>query len=419
MRERFSSRILPPGTAPEARLLLAARALRGFADGIVSVLLASYLSDLGFSPSKIGVLITATLFGSAALTLTTGLFGSRIGAKRILLGASALMFLTGLGFTGITAFWPLLAIAVVGTMNPSGGDVSVFLPTEQALLPGLVPDKGRTALFARYNLAGTFAAALGALASGVPVAIAKREGWDILDAERAGFVAYMFVGVIVAVLYSKLSPQHGATVARPGGALATSRSFVLKLSAVFAIDSFGGGFVVQSLVALWLYQRFDLSVELAGTIFFVAGLLSAMSQLAASWVAARIGLVRTMVYTHLPANALLILTALMPTAPLAIACLLARMALSQMDVPARQSYVMAMVPPEERAAAASVTNVPRSLASALAPALGGYLLSLTSFGWPLVLGGLIKGVYDVILLSMFRQQRPADEGHLVTPVRPA
>lgn len=412
-------RLLPPGTSGEATLLITARALRGFADGVVSVLLASYLSDLGYSPTEIGVLITGTLLGSAALTLVTGLFGRRIGAKRVLLGASALMFLTGLGFTGVTAFWPLLAIAVVGTMNPSGGDVSVFLPTEQALLPGLTPDSGRTALFARYNLAGTFAAALGALASGLPVAIAKREGWDLLDAERAGFVAYMVVGVIVAVLYSRLSSQPNAGMARPGGALATSRSFVLRLSAVFAIDSFGGGFVVQSLVALWLYQRFDMSVELAGTIFFVAGLLSATSQLAASWIASRIGLIPTMVYTHLPANAFTVIAAFMPNAPLAVLFLLLRTSLSQMDVPARQSYVMAMVPPEERAAAASVTNVPRSLASALAPALAGYLLSLTTFGWPLVLGGLIKGAYDLILLSMFKKHRPAEEGHLVTPVRTA
>jgi hypothetical protein len=183
----------------------------------------------------------------------------------VLLAASALMFLTGLGFTGVTEFWPLLVVAVVGTLNPSGGDVSVFLPTEQALLPGLVPDRGRTALFARYNLAGTFAAALGALASGAPVAVAKAQDWDILDAERAGFIAYMAVALLVASLYSRLSEQRDASPARPGGALATSRGFVLRLSAVFAVDSFGGGFVVQSLVALWLYQRFDMPVELAGT----------------------------------------------------------------------------------------------------------------------------------------------------------
>jgi predicted MFS family arabinose efflux permease len=410
------SRLLPPGTSHEARLLITARALRGFADGVVSVLLASYLSDLGFSPGEIGVLITGTLLGSAALTLGVGLFGRNLGPKRVLLGASVLMLLTGLGFTGVTAFWPLLAIAVVGTMNPSGGDVSVFLPTETALLPGLVPNEGRTALFARYNLAGTFCAALGALASGIPVVIAKSQGWDVLNAERAGFVAYIVVAIVVAVLYSRLSSQHGPAVPRPGGALATSRKFVLRLSAVFAVDSFGGGFVVQSLVALWLYQRFDMSVELAGTIFFIAGLLSATSQLAASWVASRIGLIPTMVYTHLPSNAFLIIAAFMPSAPLAVLFLLLRTSLSQMDVPARQSYVMAMVPPEERAAAASVTNVPRSLVSAMAPALGGYLLSLTTFGWPLVLGGLIKGTYDVILLSMFRRHRPAEE-LAVVPVR--
>jgi predicted MFS family arabinose efflux permease len=412
MRERLSIAFLPAGSSPQATLLITARALRGFADGIVSVLLASYLSDLGFSPTEIGVLITGTLLGSSALTLVAGLYGGALGPKRVLLGASALMFLTGLGFTGVTEFWPLLAIAVIGTLNPSGGDVSVFVPTEQAVLPSLAPDRARTALFARYNLAGTFAAALGALASGVPIAIARSREWDLLAAERAGFVAYMVVSLLIALLYSRLETSHNAPSHRPSSALGTSRAFVLKLSTVFAIDSFGGGFVVQSLVALWLYQRFDMSVELAGTIFFVAGLLSATSQLAASWLAARIGLIPTMVYTHLPANALLILTALMPTAPLAIACLLARMALSQMDVPARQSYVMAMVPPEERAAAASVTNVPRSLASGLAPALGGYLLSLTTFGWPLVLGGAIKGAYDIILLSMFKRHRPVEERHM-------
>src|SRR6185436_7740689 len=215
-------RMLPEGTSPEARLLIVARGLRGFADGVVSVLLASYLSDLGFSPSEIGVLITGTLLGSAALTLGVGLFGRRLGPKRVLLAACVLMFFTGLGFTGITEFWPLLAIGVIGTMNPSGGDVSVFLPTETALLPALVPDRGRTALFARYNLTGTFCGALGALASGVPVVIAKHQGWDILDAERAGFVAYMVVAVIVGFLYSQLSARHGAILARPGGALATS-----------------------------------------------------------------------------------------------------------------------------------------------------------------------------------------------------
>jgi MFS family permease len=193
----------------------------------------------------------------------------------------------------------------------------------------------------------------------------------------------------------------------------------LRLSALFSLDSLGGGFVVQSLLALWLYNRFDLSVETAGVIFFVAGLLSAFSQLVSAWLAQRIGLVRTMVYTHIPANIFLILTALMPTLPLAIATLLMRMALSQMDVPARQSYVMAMVPPEERAAAASVTNVPRSLASAAAPALSGYLLGLTNFGWPLIIGGLLKITYDLLLLGQFASQRPPEELVTTTSGTPA
>jgi predicted MFS family arabinose efflux permease len=326
------------------------------------------------------------------------------------------MLATALGFLGTTSYWPLLLVAVAGTLNPSAGDVSVFLPTEQALLPGTIPAMGRTALFARYNLSGMFCGAAGALASGIPIVIAKEQGWDLLDAHRAGFVLYGMAAVATALLYRGLRSGEGLARA-PGDPLRRSRALVLRLAAVFSIDSFGGGFVVQSLLALWLFQRFDMSVQTAGTFFFAGGLLSAFSQLVSPWLAARIGLIRTMVYTHLPANFLLIGAAFMPTAPLAMACLLLRMSLSQMDVPARQSYVMAMVPPEERAAAASVTNVPRSLASALAPALAGALLSQTSFGWPLVIGGATKAVYDVLLLVQFRSQRPEEE-IVLRPVPP-
>ena len=386
-----------------------ARGLRGFVDGIVSVLLASYLSDLGFTPGQIGLIITGTLLGSAALTLGVGLLGYRLSPRSILLSASALAVITGIGFAGFSEFWPILLVAIVGTMNPSAGDVSVFLPTEQALLSRTVPDARRTRLFAVYNLSGTFLGAAGALASGVPVLLARNQGWDLVDAQRAGFLLYAVAGVLNALLYVRLSPAMDEGRAPPGRSLATSRRFVLRLSAVFSLDSFGGGFAVQSLVALWLFRRFGLSVETAGAIFFVAGVLSAASQLVSSWLAERIGLIRTMVYTHIPANLLLMATAFMPTAPLAVACLLGRMALSQMDVPARQSYVMAMVPPEERTAAASVTNVPRSLVSSFAPALGGLLLARSDFGWPLLLGGVIKVAYDLILLAMFRNARPAEE----------
>jgi predicted MFS family arabinose efflux permease len=401
--------LLPPGSSADSARLVAARGLRGFVDGMVSVLLASYLSDLGFSPGQIGLLITGTLFGSAALTLALGLLGGGLSPRYILLATSGLMFLTGLGFAGVTSFWPLLLIAIAGTLNPSSGDVSPFLPTEQALLTRTVAAAQRTALFARYNLTAIFLGACGALVSGVPVAVARHQGWDLLDAQRSGFVLYAAVAVATAWLYRGLSPALDPERVARAAPLAKSSGIVLRLAALFSLDSFGGGFVVQSLMALWLFQRFGLSVETAGAIFFAAGLLAALSQLASAWLAQRIGLIRTMVYTHLPSNLMLILAAFMPSAPLAVACLLGRQALSQMDVPARQSYVMAMVPPEERAAAASVTNLPRSLVAAFAPALGGYLLSLSSFGWMLLAGGVIKAVYDLLLLAQFRHRRPQEE----------
>lgn len=354
--------------------------------------------------------MTGTLLGSAVLTLAVGLAGYRIRPRPVLLSASVLMLATGLGFVAIRAFWPLLAVAVVGTLNPSAGDVSVFLPVEQAVLSGTVAAPQRTALFARYSWAAAVMGALGALASGIPVTLAHRAGWDLASAERSGFVLYMVVAVGVAGLYRRLSPavdaRHPDTPVAP---LKQSRRVVLQLAALFSLDSLGGGFVVQSLLVLWLFRRFHLSVQTAGAVFFAGGMLSAFSQLLAARVAARIGLVRTMVYTHLPSNILLILTAFMPTAPLAVALLLLRMSLSQMDVPVRQSYVMAVVPPGERAAAASVTNVPRSLASAASPLLAGALLTTSSFGWPLICAGAVKALYDLLLLVQFHAVRPPEE----------
>jgi MFS family permease len=401
-------RLMPEGATPDAARLVLARGLRGFADGMVSVLLASYLTDLGFSAGEVGVLITGTLLGSAALTLGVGLLGGRLSQKQVLLMACGLMLLTGISFASFTSFWPLLLVAVAGTLNPSGGDVSVFLPTEQSLLTGTIEARRRTALFARYTLTGTFTAAIGALFAGVPVLVARSQDVDLIDAQRAGFLIYAVVAVTVWLLYRRLS-ELPRPVLRPRAPLEKSRAIVLKLAALFSLDSFGGGFAVQSLLALWLFERFDLALETAGAIFFAAGLLSALSQLASPWLADRIGLIRTMAYTHMPSNVFLILAALMPTAPLAVAMLLARTALSQMDVPARQSYVMSVVPPEERAAAASVTNVPRSLASAFAPALAGFLLAQTTFGWPLIIAGALKLLYDVLLLRAFASVRPEEE----------
>ena len=398
--------MLPASANRDARLLLVTRALRGFADGLVSVLLATWLTCLGFSPLQVGAIVTGTLFGSAALTLFIGLVSHRLSRRRVLFGAALLMLATGAGFFSVTRFWPLLVIAIAGTLNPSSGDVSLFLPTEQAMLSEVIPGKDRTLLFAWYNVAGTFAGAVGALASGGPATVSRLLHISLLQAQRGGFLVYALVAVLAGLLYRQLSPGVESQHAQAKKPLEKSRAIVLRLAALFCIDSAGGGFVVQSLLALWLLHRFHLSVQATAAFFFVAGLFAALSQLLSSRLAARFGLINTMVFTHLPANLLLIVAGIVPSAPWALSLLLIRMIVSSMDVPARQSFVMAVVPPEERAAAASVTNVPRSLASALPPLLAGAMLSHTSFGWPLICGGILKAVYDLLLLQQFRHLKP-------------
>ena len=395
--------------SPAAHRLILARGLRGFADGVVSVLLASYLTRLGFTAVEVGAIVTATLVGSAALTICIGLAGHRLSRRAVLLAACGLMLATGAGFAWLGAFWPLFLVAFLGTLNPSSGDVSVFLPVEQAALAEITAAERLTRSFAWYNLSGTLAGAAGALASGFPDLLARGGHTDAMTAQRLGFVLYAAVAIPIALIYWRLSPiveHRGAPAPAP---LARSRPIVLRLAALFSLDSFGGGFAVQSLLVLWLYRRFELSMAATAVVFSIAGLLAAFSQFASSVLAARIGRIRTMVYTHLPANVFLMLAGMMPRADLAITFLLLRMALSQMDVPARQSYVMAIVPPEERAAASSFTNVPRSLATALSPLLAGMMLERSSFGWPLVVGGLLKACYDVLLLLQFRAIKPAGE----------
>jgi MFS family permease len=404
----------PPGAVPsrttaDARRILLTRGLRGFADGLVSVLLAGYLTRLGFTPLQVGAVVTGTLLGSAALTIALGLAGHRLNRRPVLLGASLLMLATGIGFAGMAGFWPLLIVAVLGTLNPSAGDVSVFLPTEQAALAQTTSGHQRTRLFAWYNVTGNLTGALGSLASGLPALVALAYGFDVVAVERSGFVLYALVAAVSGIVYLGLGRSVEARGASGDAPLARSRRIVVHLAALFSLDSFGGGFVVQSLLVLWLYQRFQLSVEVAGVVFFAAGTLGALSQLVSPPLAARIGLVRTMVYTHLPANLLLIAAGLVPSASLAVAFLLLRASLSQMDVPVRQAFVMAVVPPEERAAASSVTNVPRSLAAAVPPLFTGVMLSHSAAGWPLVCGGLLKVIYDLLLLAQFRAVRPSPE----------
>ena len=404
------NRWFPRSATTDAKLLLTTRALRGLADGAVSVLLPSYLTAIGFNPLRVGAIVFGTLLGSAALTLWVGLATDRLGRRRVLLAACVLMLATGIGFATTASFWLLFVVAVVGTLNPSAGDVSLFLPVEQAALAEAAEPRDLTAMFALYNVAGAAAGAFGALASGVPAILAARHGWALAPALRSGFVAYSIIAVIAFAIYRRLSP--GVEVERhpaKSAPLAKSRAIVLRLSALFSLDSLGGGFVIQSLLALWLFRRFNLSVQAAGTFFFAAGLLSSSSQFISPVLAARFGRINTMVFSHLPSNAMLIVAALMPTPGLAMTFLLLRFSTSQMDVPARQSYVMAVVPPEERAAAATVTNVPRSLAAAMAPLPAGAMLNHSSFGWPLICAGALKTIYDIALLIQFRAVKPSDE----------
>lgn len=393
----------------DVRRVVAGRAIRGFADGFVSVLLAQYLTNLGFTPTQVGAIVTATLLGSAALTLAFGLSGHRTTLRGLLIAAGVIMIATGVGFAGTTVFWALLVIGAVGTLNPSSGDVSVFLPTEQALVAAQVDAPRRPWTFAIYNVGAVFAGALGALASGLPARLARTQGWDVTRTQQWSFLLYATAGLVILVLYLRLA-DHRDTVPgipheRPARALATSRRTVLELSGLFSLDAAGGGFVVTSLLVLWLHLRFDLSAGTTALVFFAASVLAGCSQLLAPRLAARLGLVRTMVFTHMPASVFLILAAFAPNGAVAIALLLCRSLLSQIDVPARQSFVMAVVPPEERAAAASVTNVPRSLASALTPLLAGLLLAHTTFGWPLIIAGVMKITYDLLLLGLYHDVR--------------
>ena len=379
------------------RPVIVARAIRAFADGFASVLLARYLQHLGFSGFQIGAIITATLLGSAAVTLWAGLKLNGWGAQRVLFASCLLMALTGFGFATVTRFAPLLVVGFLGTLNPSGGDVSLFLPTEQAVLADLTETSRRPRYFAFYNVAASLAAAAGALASALPARIASVQGWDIATVERLSFLIYVVTALGAALAYRGLRTH--AAIAAPRRGLHRSRAIVLRLSILFSIDAAGGGFAVQSLIVLYLDLRFGLSPAVTGATLAGSGVLTAFSQFLAPRLAGRLGLVRTMVFTHIPANVFLILAGIVPSAPLAIVFLLLRSTLSQIDVPARQALVMRVVDPDERAAAASITNVPRSLASAATPALAGLLLDHTSFGWPLVLGGSLKILYDLLLLA--------------------
>jgi predicted MFS family arabinose efflux permease len=406
-------RPIPRGASSDAIRVLTARGLRAFADGFVALLLPIYLVKLGFSALAIGALVTSTLIGTALLTLWVGLIANRYSRRRLLLAAATLMTVTGAGFAVMTGFWPLLFIAFVGTMNPTSGDASIFVPLEQTVLSQTVEPRRRTALFARYSLIGSLAGAIGVLAASFPDLATVWTGWTRVMSMQLMFALYGALGVVAMLLYRPLSPAVEIASEVHTAPLQQSRRLVYGLAALFGMDSFGTGFLVQSLLALWLYQRFQISVTTAAAILFWSGLCSAISYLVAVPIAKRIGLINTMVLTHLPSNLLLILIPFAPDLPTAIGLLLARSALSQMDVPTRASYVMAVVAPEERPAAASITAVPKTFAWAAGSMISGYMLTLSSFGWPLLIGGVIKGVYDILLLIRFQKVRPPEEAGAV------
>jgi MFS family permease len=341
------------------------------------------------------------------MTIGVGLIGTRYGYRPLLVAASALMLASGLALAAVSDYALLLLVAFAGTINPSAGSVSVFVPLEHAALSQTMDDRTRTAAFARYSLIGALAAAAGSFGAASPDLLADL-GVSRLVALKGMFVLYALLGLAGGLLYAGL-PAGGDGTEAPPAPLGPSRRIVYKLAALFSVDAFAGGFVVQSLLALWLFDRFGMSLSGAGLFFFWSGVLAAFSFPVAARLARSIGLVNTMVFTHIPSSLFLIVAAVAPTLEIALTCLLARAALSQMDVPTRSSYVMAVVTPPERAAAASITAVPRSLAAALSPALAGALYSAGLEAWPLIICGVLKILYDVCLLFAFRHLKPPEE----------
>ncbi|OGN91348.1 MAG: MFS transporter [Chloroflexi bacterium RBG_13_48_10] len=397
-------------------LLFTTRLIRMFGYGFLSVVLALYLAQRGLSEGKIGMLLTLTLAGDAAITLWITTSADRLGRRRMLVVGAGLMLIAGLIFSLTGNYILLVATAIIGVISPSGNEIGPFLSIEQASLSQLVPDEKRTQTFAWYNLVGSFATAVGALVGGALAQLLQGSGFTPLNSYRAVLMGYTLIGMLLVVLFLLLSrsieaPKQAEAISiqRRFG-LHKSKKVVFKLSSLFAMDAFAGGLVVQSMVAYWFNMKFGVQPAMLGVIFFAANILAGISALSAAWIAKRIGLINTMVYTHIPSNILLILVPFMPTLPLAILALLLRFSISQMDVPTRQSYTMAVVEPDERSAAMGVTSIARSVGAMLSPAITGQLLAVTSLiGAPFVIAGCIKIVYDVLIWRGFKAIKPPEE----------
>ncbi|MEA2662413.1 MAG: hypothetical protein QOH08_1985 [Chloroflexota bacterium] len=403
--------------SPDGRRLLLARVLRTFAYGYLAVVLGVYLDRLGLDPTRIGVVLTSAIAGSAVMTVGWSLFADRYGRRRTISTMAVLMAIGGLAFALTDSFLILVLAGFTGTISATSSEVGVFQTIDQAMLPETAPDDRRTWLFAVYNTLATFGGALGALFA-ASVGIFERLGLAGADAYRPLFVLYALVGVANLVLFAGLTEKlerarvHGE---RRFLGIHRSRRTVAKLAVLFGLDAFAGALVVQSLVAYWFFVRWGLDPEQLAVLFFAVNVLSGCSLLAAGWLAARFGLLNTMVFTHLPSNVLLVLVPFMPTAGLAVALFLLRMSISQMDVPTRQSYTMAVVDPDERTATAGLTNVARTAASAFSPLVTGVAFAAGSFALPFVLAGALKVAYDGLMYVTFRRVRPPEEERARVP----
>ena len=395
-------------------ILFSTRIIRLFCYGFVSVVLALYLGERGLNEGQIGLLLTLTLLGDALISLALTTSADRFGRKRMLIVGACLMAGAGVAFALTRNYLLLILAAIVGVISPSGNEIGPFLSVEQAGLTQLIPNKRRTRIFAWYNLAGSFATATGALAGGWLAQILQNNEWTALESYRLVLIGYAIGGLLLLVLFLNLSSQVEVeatqdTTQRFLG-LHRSRHVVFKLSSLFAMDAFAGGLLVQSLMAYWFHVRFGVDSGVLGSIFFGANLLAGVSALLAVRLADKFGLINTMVFTHIPSNILLILVPLMPTLPLAIVVLLLRFSISQMDVPTRQSYTMAVVAPDERSAASGVTAIARSVGASISPALTGLLFSIpVVFNIPFFLSGGLKIIYDLLLYREFRSLKPPEE----------
>ena len=400
----------------DVTLLFTTRIIRLFCYGFLSVILVLYLAETGLTEKQIGLLFTFTLAGDAGISLWLTTHADGFGRKRTLLIGALLMLGAGIVFILTNNILVLMVAAIIGVISPSGNEIGPFLSVEQAGLTQLIPNEKRTKTFAWYNLAGSFSTATGALAGGWLAQILHTGGWSVLASYRFILMGYALGGLLLTILFLIVSPAIEVTNLKTESepkkvlGLHRSRKVVIKLSALFALDAFAGGLIVQSMIAYWFHIKFGVDSGVLGSIFFFANILAGISALLAVKMAKKFGLINTMVFTHIPSNILLMLVPLMPTLPFAIGLLLLRFSISQMDVPTRQSYTMAVVAPDERSAASGVTAIARSVGASLSPTLTGILFSIPIlFNAPLLLAGGLKIIYDLLLFREFRSIKPPEE----------